>query len=437
MISREPALAAVPARPPVPGRPLNVSTGTAVVGGGVIGLSVAWELAQRGHRVAVVEGRAKPGSDESAADRARDRSHPAAIDPCTSWTAAGILPPANFELATDPLDRFRGFSHRLWPDWADRLKQASQVDTGLLACGGYYLAETAGEAAAMMGMIDYWGELDIECRSLSRADLLARQPVLSHWIENNPWLKKHPDRAAWWVPDEYQVRPPRLLRALRIACLRSGVQFLDRTSITSIEDSPSSVKLYAGEAGSGQAEVARAQRVVLCGGAAAGTIDAAIGLQNSLIPVRGQILLLQCHRFSEPAVLNIGNRYLVSRGDGHVLVGSCEEEAGFAQHTTESMIGQLRSFAAQVFPPLADAPEVKRWAGLRPMTFDGFPMLGQVPGRKNVLVAAGHYRSGIHFSPATAVAMADMIQGTPPFMDLSAFSVSLDGGSPSQPRSGR
>ncbi len=403
----------------------NSAMETAIIGGGVIGLSLAWELAQRGHAVAVIERRALTGESPSPSGKL-------ATIPCTSWTAAGILPPANFELATDSLDRFRGFSHQIWPEWAARLGQVTGVDVGLNACGGYYLAETAGEAAAMIGMTAYWDELNIECQPLSRSQLRARKPHLSSWIDNNPWMRDHPDSAAWWVPDEFQVRPPRLLNALYLAGVEAGVRFIDNTSVTAIEDSPSSVTLYTGDAQAKKEKIATAQRIVLCGGAATGHIDPTNRLQNSLIPVRGQVLLLQSEAFLEPAVINIGNRYLVSRGDGHVLVGSCEEEAGFTQHTTEPMIEQMRQFAAHVCPQLADAPEVRRWAGLRPMTFDGFPMLGHLPRRGHVYVAAGHYRSGIHFSPATAVAMADMIEHKPTFMDLAPFAVSLSPGVPSR-----
>lgn len=397
---------------------------TAIVGGGVIGLSLAWELARRGRAVTVIERRGLPGP-KPVSNGASD------VAPSTSWAAAGILPPANFELATDSLDRLRGFSHRIWPDWAARLQVTSGIDVGLIACGGYYLAETAGEAAAMIGMTAYWDELDIECHALSSADLRERLPVLASWIDNNSWMRDHPESAAWFIPGEYQVRPPRLLKALHAACIATGVTFQSSIPVTHIADSPTGSVIYQENPQGSESQLVKARCVVLCGGAATGLIDPTIGLQNALIPVRGQVLLLHSEIFCEPLVINIGNRYLVSRGDGYVLVGSCEEEVGFAQHTTAPMIEQLRGFATHVCPTLAEAVEVHRWAGLRPMTFDGFPMLGHVPGRSNLFVASGHYRSGIHFSPATAVAMADMIEQRPSFMDLSPFAVSL---SPAAPR---
>lgn len=397
-----------------PNRSAPAENDIAVAGGGIIGMSIAWELAGRGHSVTVFE--RNPGwSEGTCLPDFVDTNRP------TSWTAGGIFPPASFELATDPLERFRGYGHQLWPSWAARLQDISGVDVGLIRCGGYYLAETAGEAAAMGGMIAYWDELGIECHSLTQAALRERLPPLGNWIDSNAWMNVQADRSAWWVPDEYQIRPSRVLKALHAACLHAGVRFIDSCPVTGVDELDHGVRLHTDA--SRPTNHFTAGHVVLAGGAATGLIAPSLRLQHALIPIRGQVLLLHCPQFDAPSVINIGNRYLVCRGDGHVLVGSCEEEAGFQQHTTTHMIEQLRAFAARVCPPLSEAPELRRWAGLRPMTFDGFPMIGRVPASERIHVAAGHYRSGIHFAPATAVAVADELEQQPTFMDLSPFSV--------------
>ena len=122
-----------------------------IVGGGVIGLSLAWELARRTYDVTIVD---------------RDRAGHA-----TSWAAVGILPPANFDTATDPLDRLRGYSHQLFPEWAEMLQQSTNVDTGFRRCGGWYLADTPGERAAMIGMTAYWNDMEIQCEQVDLADV--------------------------------------------------------------------------------------------------------------------------------------------------------------------------------------------------------------------------------------------------------------------------
>ena len=373
----------------------NCVNKVSIVGGGVIGLSIAWELSKRGHRVRLLE-----REPQATPERVPVRN--------TSWTACGILPPANFERATDPLERLRGFSHSLWPTWGEQLRNETGIDSGLVRCGGYYLAETAGEAAVMVGMVDYWNELEIQCEAINPQRLTREQPRLVNWVKNSRWVLDHPESAAWWVPDEWQLRPPRLLRSLHASCVERGVDFEFGSAVT--EQTLQQLRHDS-------------DAVVLCGGVSTGLIAEDLHLSRSLVPVRGQMLLLQCDEFDQPTVVNVGNRYLVARGDGSVLVGSCEEEVGMDQRTTEEMILSLREFAGGVSPLLSNAPEQARWAGLRPMTFDGFPIIGRVPGQENLFVAAGHYRSGIHFAPATAVAIADGIEERETFMDIRPFSV--------------
>ena len=378
-----------------PSPPKNV----VIVGGGVIGLSIAWEMALRGRQVTVIE-RGAPLAARRPASSNQTQT--------TSWTAAGILPPANFHRATDPLEKLRGFSHERWPKWAETLKQTTGIDPGFARCGGYYLAETAGEAASLIGMRAYWQELDIDCRSVSQSDLLKQHPWLEHWCRSSTWIQKQPDQAAWWVPDEHQVRPPRLLKSLHAACKNLDVDLRYGEEVADLS------KLKARFPG---------QAIVCCGGTATGLVDERLQLREALIPIRGQMLLLKCDDFREPFIFNVGNRYLISRGDSLVLAGSCEEEVGFDSSTTEDEINKIRQFASGLSPELTNATEIQRWAGLRPMTFDGFPMIGRVPNHDDLFVAAGHYRSGIHFAPATAVAMADILDDQPTFMDMTAFSV--------------
>jgi glycine oxidase len=135
------------------------------------------------------------------------------------------------------------------------------------------------------------------------------------------------------------------------------------------------------------------------------------------------MLLLKTPVALSQRVINVGQRYLVFRQDGHILVGSCEEETGFELATTASMLQSLREFAVGVIPELKKAETVSSWSGLRPMTFDGFPMIGRVPGCNHVYVAGGHYRSGLHLSPATAMVITDLIFGRTPTIPLNAFRV--------------
>ncbi len=362
-----------------------------LIGGGVIGLSTGWELIQRGADVTIIQGE----------DAKRS----------TSWSAAGILPPANLDSAIDPLDQLRGLSHRLYPEWITRLESTTGIDCGFRRCGGWYLADSPGERASMIGMTSYWKELGVDCQPVSLVELARREPALE------PWSHLQPSASAWWVPEEWQIRPPHLLRALRRACQAAGVRFVENTIVSDIDSTRGAVKIRA----HGQWQAC--EQVVLCAGAWSGQIGHAIGLEHSVIPVRGQMLLLRPSHVDLSAIVNVGQRYLVPRDDGHVLVGSCEEETGFEWGTTTPMIESLKAFAVDLIPALSSAEPVATWSGIRPMTFDGFPMIGRVPEQPHVFVAAGHFRSGWHLAPATARCMADLILGQSPEISLNAFGV--------------
>ena len=368
-----------------------------IVGGGAIGLSLASELALRetGLEICLLE---------------RDQ-----IGKATSWSAAGILPPANLRTALDPIDRLRGLSHELFPSWSERMLADTGIDIGLRRCGAFYLAQSVGERASMIGMTDYWQQLQIQCEPISLSELSQREPALTQLVERNDEL------AAWWVSDEHQVRSPDYVHALTEMCRKLGVDLKPGSAVCDIDAQDDCVSLTI-ESASGTTRV-HADVVVLCSGVWTGKIAAWLRLEQSLVPVRGQIVQLKTDQPILKSIVNVGHRYLVCRDDGHVLIGSCEEEVGFQLGTTETQLNELRQFATEICPSLADAQQVSAWSGLRPMTFDGFPMIGRVPKTKNVYVAAGHFRSGIHLSPATAVCLSDMILGKEPPIDLRAFQV--------------
>ncbi len=372
---------------------MTINTRGVVIGGGVIGLSLAWDLARRGHSITVVE--------RGTLGRA------------TSWAAAGILPPANFSTATDPLDALRGLSHEMFPRWHEELLAKTGIDSGLRRCGGWYLASTPGERAAMIGMRDYWTDLDIQCDPTVADEVARREPSLAGWAQAN-----NRDQSAWWVPDEYQIRSPRYLQALTQACRLAGVTLIENAPVHDLQSQEAHVKVQS------STQSIEADFAVVTSGVWSGRVAESLNLKQALIPVRGQILLLQTSAQPLESIVNVGNRYLVPRDDGLMLVGSNEEEVGFETGTTPHTLDSLHQFARDLCPHLRDASVVHAWSGLRPMTFDGFPMIGRVPDFANVFVAAGHYRSGIHLSCGTAVVVANLVEGRDNVVDLAAFQVS-------------
>jgi glycine oxidase len=361
-----------------------------IVGGGVIGLAIAWELARREFRVTVLE-RGEVGHG-------------------TSWAAAGILPAASLGRTTDAIDELRGLSHQMFPKWTTELQAITGIDSEFNRCGGLFLAETAGERASLVGMTSYWDDLGIACESLSSKALVEREPGLSLWAD------RFPNSSAWWVPDECQIRPPRYLQALEAACRIASVEICENANVDDVEFADHPRVRVNGDWTS-------SDTLVLCGGVWTGQISDRLQLESSLVPVRGQMLLLKTDVPVVSSVVNVGHRYIVCRKDGYTLVGSCEEEKGFELGTSDDMLDSLRKFANQLVPTLEDAQPCDSWSGLRPMTFDGFPMIGRLPNSQHVYVAAGHFRSGLHLSPGTAVAVADLIMGQTPPICLDAFRI--------------
>ncbi|WP_254513396.1 NAD(P)/FAD-dependent oxidoreductase [Anatilimnocola floriformis] len=388
-----------------------------IVGGGVIGLSLAWQLARRGKKVRVLD-RQELGRE-------------------ASWAGAGILPPANREALAHPYDQLRGMSFELHREWAEQLRAETGIETGYRRCGGIYLARAAGETAALAAWAETLREERVEVERLSVSGReLGRPGAEGQSIPSPITPPPHrllseletgislappggmPIRAAWLLPDECQLRNPHYLQALVRVCEQAGVELSPNVEVQDFVLAGDRVRGVVTAAG----EIS-ADQVCVTSGAWTGLLLQRLGLTLGVVPVRGQIVLFRGERPAAKCVINEGPRYLVPREDGRLLVGSTEEEAGFEKRTTEVVIAELIAFARSLLPVLNSAEIEKTWAGLRPASFDGFPYLGPIPGMSNAFVASGHFRSGLYLSPGTATVMAELMCGAETSIDLSVFRV--------------
>lgn len=361
------------------------------MGAGVIGMSLAWELAQRDHTVHVVE------SGE--------------IGRGASWAGAGILPSAPTQAVIDPYDQLQSFSHELHPQWAARLAEETGVQTGYRRCGGIHLARSRAEMATLLASQMWWEEHGIEFEALSAQRLQSLEPELPTFGSD--------ELRAWRLPNDCQLRNPWHLQALEVACRQRGVQFLSHSEIVDMTTRGDRVTSLATADG----RQLRGERFCICSGAwARKTLDR-LKVSNGILPIRGQMVLYHTPTPLLRHVVNEGHRYLVPRDDGYLLAGSIEEEVGFVSETTSQGIEQIANWAVDVLPKLASAEVVKTWAGLRPGSFDGLPYIGSVPGLNNLFIAAGHFRSGLHLSCGTAIVLANLIDGRPNDIDLHPFRV--------------
>ncbi|MFM1904422.1 MAG: Glycine oxidase [Planctomycetota bacterium] len=367
-----------------------------IIGGGVIGLSIARELAGRGRRVTVVS-------------REPRRS-------TASWAASGIFPPAPEPPAAvdEPNAALTALSDRLHWQWAGELKAETGIDTGLVRCGGIYLPVAGQPPAALAAEAEAWRARGVAVEWLDGPALAAAEPALARSVAAGRLGD------GLLLPGEARIRPSRHLAALEQSCRSRGVAVQAATAVTGLDlvgDRLAAVRL---ETPAG-AETLRPASMVLAAGAWSGGLAAEMGLRLDTRPIRGQIALLRFPRQWLDHVVNRGLDYLVPREDGHLLVGSTLEDVGFEPVTTDAAIAGLRALAADLLGDLGAADMVQTWAGLRPGSPDGLPTLGPVPGVANAFVATGHYRSGIHQSTGTAVILADLVEGREPPLPLAAF----------------
>ncbi len=358
-----------------------------IVGGGVIGLSIAYELAIRGLSVTVFD-RQQFGKE-------------------ASWAGAGMLPPADRESATTARLMLRAASQPLWPDWSQQLKEESGVDNGYLNCGGLHVAYTM-DTPNWDEYLTEWQQAGVRLETLDECALRERAPYIGEQITSG-----------FYLPDMAQVRNPRHMQALLAACVRRGVKLEPGTPIVGFEregTKVTGVRTYAG--------IQRAGRTIIAGGAWSPEILTQLGLKCELVPIQGQIVLLSMDRLPFQAVIESGKRYLVPRSDGRLLIGSTERDIGFNKQNTAEGVAGLIEFAQALVPALKEARFERAWAGLRPRSIDGLPYLGFVDGFENLLMAAGHYRDGLQLSPITARLIRQLICEEPTDVPLDAFSCS-------------
>ncbi len=351
-----------------------------ILGGGVIGLTVAYHLAREAVAVQVVD-RGDFGQE-------------------ATWAGAGIIPPGNAVCARTPFDRLRALSSEAFPALSQELRERTGIDNGYQRCGGLELIDAADDPDDQE-----WRGAGIRCEKLTEPDLLRLEPRLAQGFAH-----------AYHLPDTAQLRNPRHTRALVAGCAGLGVDLRPACPVLGFERDGS--RLRAVQTATGRLT---AGRYLVASGAWSDLLLAEAGCRLGIRPVRGQIALLNSGVPLFRRIIMHGKRYLVPRPDGRVLAGATEEDAGFDKRTTAAALRDLLEFAISLVPDLAVAPLERSWAGLRPGSPDGLPFLGPVPGFENLFVAAGHFRAGIQLSPGTGTVMTELLLGRPTTIPLEPF----------------
>ena len=364
-----------------------MSSDVVIVGGGVIGLSIAYRLGAEGVAATLLD-RREIGRE-------------------ASWAGAGLIPANTERLRTSPTVELRSWSAVLFPEWSAALREETGIDNGYRRTGGVDVAFSPDEEHELKATAGRWRTEGIVFERLAEADFHRVEPALG------PGL-----RAAYFLPDRAQVRNPWHLRALALAAARRGALLRPGQAALGFETAGgrlTAVKTTGGRLPCGV--------LVIAAGAWSGGLLDGLGVSAPTPPVKGQIVLLKGDRPLLRRIVEHGPRYLVPREDGRVLVGATQEDAGFDTRATPQGVRDLLDEALRLCPVLAEAEVEKAWAALRPGSIDTRPYIGLVPGLSNVIVATGHKRAGLQLAPATAEVVTDLVLGRPPQIDLSGYRI--------------
>ncbi|QDT33133.1 glycine oxidase ThiO [Thalassoglobus polymorphus] len=360
------------------------STDFLVIGGGVIGLSIAYELAGSGATVTVVD-RQKFGQE-------------------ASWAGAGMLPPAQCS-GPPALRELAKLSRARWKTVSEELLSLTGIDNGFRECSALQIS--IENRNTIPDEIEAWGKEDVQAELLNGNQLQQYEPLLSDMLHTG-----------FRLPTMAQVRNPHHIVALKKACEQLNVQLVEGENIAKFELSQRKIS-----AATSNHEHFTADKFILCAGAWSPQIVEQLGVHLEMEPVRGQIVLLKFDKPKFTHIIEDGPKYLVPRDDGHVLVGATVERVGFEKANTTEGVKGLLEFATQVVPILKDAELVKTWSGFRPATLRGVPYLGWSKKIDNLFVATGHFRDGLAQSTGTAKLVGDIILDRKTSIDVSAFAV--------------
>ena len=346
-----------------------LSSDLLVIGGGAVGLCTAWCAARRGLRVTLLE---------------RDT-----LGAHSSWAAGGILPYVSPSHARTPYERTMAEAARLHPQHAEQLREETGIDVGYTRAGEVLIVRDPAEP----------GALDFHEAAIARhrdegATVTDTDPR-AYGVEA-PGARGH------LIAETALLRPPWYLRALAEACRRRGVRLVTGAPVVTLEHE--GTRIVGAQTSTGARYLAPTT-VLATGAWAAALCPTPLPVR----PVRGQMVLLKRPSATFTALLSVGRGYLVPRADGRVLVGSTMEDVGFEAYPTAEGVEGLLRFARSLVPALAQAEVERAWAGLRPATPNGEPIVGPVEGHPGLWVAAGHTRQGVHLAAHTGEWVAEQV----------------------------
>lgn len=363
-----------------------------VIGGGVIGCSIAWRLGQAGMRVAILE----RGSVGEEATRA----------------AGGILSPLAEADRADDFFHLCVASRAMYAEFARELRELSGIDIEYRTEGIIYLALTEEDEEELDRRWQWQHRAGLNVKRLNAECVRKLEP---HVNEKLRWALK--------FPDDHQVNNLRLAKALEVAAKSSNVTFLTHTEATSLLFDGHSVRGVKTQ----RNEIGTELVIIAAGSWSTQRLEPAQTQGFQIVPVRGQMLAIEMPTPPIRHVIYSGRGYLVPRLSGYLIAGSTTEHVGYDKRVTAGGINSIIQRAIEIAPGLTEQAMIETWAGLRPKASsaddeDDWPVLGESPHTRGLIYATGHYRNGILLTPITAKAISELVLRGESSFDIQAFS---------------
>jgi glycine oxidase len=369
-----------------------------IVGGGIIGGALAFELARKDAGVLLLD-RQQPGLE-------------------ASWAAAGMISPAPDSTDASPLVPFARESHRLYPDFVASVERASGEAVEFCQCGALEVFWGPEGERNRDRRVDEIRQYGVKVEPISITEARKLEPLV------NPKI-----RAAVYIPDEAYVDPRALTQSILAAAKATGAEIRGAAEVISVLGSAqrcegvlgaNSEAMKAGSVSLKTGEKIYAKKIVITAGSFCGNIGW-IEHYAPTKPARGQMVALRGDSGGLRCILRFENGYIVPRKDGRIVAGSTLEDAGFEKRVTPAGLQKILGAAVALAPSLESAAVAETWSGLRPDTPDHLPIMGPTDV-EGLYVATGHYRNGILLTAATAKCMSEIILTGKSSIGLERFS---------------
>jgi len=353
-----------------------------ILGGGIIGLSIARQLARMGETCTLID-MGSPGQEASA-------------------SAGGMIAPQMEAHEPGPLLELGLKSRQLWPEFVAQLEKDAQMPIELRRFGALRVALEPAQAEELKQTAQWQKAQGLTLELMSGNAARTLEPNLSPDI-----------LTAVHFPEDLQVNPPLVIRALLAATLHAGVD-IQRKRVQGIVEHQGRV---VGAMVEGQRM--EADQVIVASGAWSASLSGLPLPAQSVYPCRGQMVEVEVPRPLFRHFIMATGAYAIPRTDGTVTLGSTMEKVGFDKSNTVSGITHIMRMAQTYCPKLSTATFVRCWAGLRPATTDGLPVLSKTP--QGLILAVGHFRNGIAAAPMTAQLVAELVYEKTPSLDIRPF----------------